>query len=101
MTAAFWNVGLEILDPVYVKLGMDLTIRSNVDKLVNMLKNGDVDWIWVAPPCTSHSPAQNGRKGGPLRTKDKPRGVDLSLPLVLVGNLLWGGALDYLERLPN
>ena len=93
LAAAFRDAGLEILDPVDVKLGIDLTVRSNVDKLVSMLKNGDVDWIWLAPPCTSHSAAQNGRKGGPLRTKDAPREVDLSLPLVRVGNLLWGVAL--------
>ena len=97
LTAAFLGVGLEMLDPVDVKLGMDLSARANVDMLISMLRNGDVDWVWLAPPCTSHSAAQNGRRGGPLRTKTQPRGVDLALPLVVMGNFLEGVALELFQ----
>ena len=65
--------------------------------LISMLRNGEVDWVWLAPPCTSDSAAQNGRRGGPLRTKTHLRGVDPDLPLVVMVGLLWGVALELLQ----
>ena len=76
---SFRDVGLEMLDPVDVKLDIDLSVRAKVDMLVSMLRNGDVDWLWSARPCMSHSAAQNGRIwGGQNGRASDRRGIDFA-----------------------
>ena len=50
--------------------------------------------MWLAPPCWSHSAVQNGRKGGPLRSKEFPEGVDREHPVVKLGSTLCERALE-------
>ena len=65
---ASWDIcnGLEfdLLDPEVFK------------RLLKLLATGRVRWVLLAPPCWSHSAVQNGRTGGPLRSKEFPEGVD-------------------------
>ena len=88
-----------MLDPVDVKMGphCDLLDPAVLEKILVEIKSGSVSWVWIAPPCWSHSAAQNGRRGGPLRSKERPEGVDPHNPVVILGNRLWCMALLVLQ----
>ena len=55
--------------------------------------SGKLGWLWLAPPCTTYSSLQNLRRGGPLRTKDRPYG-DPSIERVAHGNACWGRSCE-------
>ena len=82
--------------PWDIKLGVqfDILDEKAYKTLIGILKSGGIKWIWMAPPCWSHPAAQNGRIGGPLRSKEAPRGIDPANPVVMLGNALWNRAVD-------
>ena len=54
-------------------------------RLIKVSESGEIKWVWMPPPCWSHSAAQNGRVGGPLRSKEAPEGIDPANPVVMLG----------------
>ena len=65
--------------------------------MLKMIKERRVSFVWLSPPCYGHSAAQNGRVGGPLRTRSQPEGVDPTLPIVQITNQLWFTALHIFQ----
>ena len=95
ITKAMREAGFEMEDPVDIKNGPDYDLLDSkvFDDVVQFLVDGGSDFCWLAPPCYGHSAAQNGRKGGPLRTREKPEGIDPELPIVKLTNIFWECAI--------
>ena len=49
-----------MLDPWDIKYGAacDVLDPARFQKLLSTIGSGEVGWIWLAPPCWSHSAAQ-------------------------------------------
>lgn len=89
-----------MLDPWDIKYGaaFDVLDPARFQKLLDTIGSGEVGWIWLAPPCWSHSAAQNGRRGGPLRSTEFPEGIDPQHPVTKLGNALWAAAVHLFEH---
>ena len=75
LTKAFRDAGHRMAQPWDIKLSshFDILNKETYAKFIDILESGDIKWVWMAPPCWSHSAAQNGRVGGPLRSKEAHR----------------------------
>ena len=89
-----------MLDPWDLRYGteFDLLDPKVMDALIQLIRDGRIGWLWLAPPCTSHSVAQNGRIGGQLRSPAFPEGVPPVHPLAEWGNDLWNRSIDLFQE---
>ena len=76
------GLGIDSLRNRHRKVGpvavFDLTVVSNVDTILKMIREGEVDIIHAAPPCGTATRAREIRvKGGPLplRSEQYPEGL--------------------------
>ena len=76
---------------------MIVTLDAFDPEIEKVIRRGEVNWLWLAPPCKSFSALRNLDKGGPLRPRGKPQGGS-SNPEVQLGNRLWERAI-YLAKL--
>ena len=93
LTKAHNRHGFRMRSPVDVLYQRD-AFDPEIEKAI---RRGEVNWLWLAPPCKSFSALRNLDKGGPLRPRGKPQG-DSSNPEVQLGNRLWERAI-YLAKL--
>ena len=92
VTSAHVRRGFEMRPPIDILYGGDA-----FDEIIDQaLMNGELFWIWLAPPCKSFSPLRNLDHGGPLRPKGLPEGR-VSNHEVRHGNRLWRRALHLVE----
>ena len=88
LTRCHLAAGVPMLDPIDILYGCD-AMDKRIDELI---RQGRVGWIWLAPPCSSFSPLRNLDVGGPLRPSNNPEG-NLEIPEVALGNKLWNRAI--------
>jgi len=89
ITGAHLVAGLDMGPPVDVQYGLD-AMAGWID---NEIQQGLIQWLWLAPPCSSFSALRNLDAGGPLRPRGCPEG-DASNPQVALGNALWFRAVQ-------
>ena len=75
----------------------DLADPAVLEWVLAEIAAGGVAWVWLSPPCWSHSVVQNGHKGGQLRSNAFPEGVPPLHPDCVLGNKLWDAALTIFE----
>ena len=68
-----------------------------LDYIIDTIEKGDVRWLWLAPPCSSFSAAQNGCVRGRLRSNERPEGERPDDPRVIEGNALWDHAIRIIK----
>ena len=100
LTAVMKSEGVEMWVPYDIKYSVefDLLNPSVFEGVIALIRSGIIAFVWLAPPCWSHSAAQNGRKGGALRSKEFPEGINKNDPVVVLGNKLWECALSIFDE---
>ena len=87
-------------DPIDVRYDAqyDVLDPNDVMEIFRHMDIGEIVWLWLAPPCFSHSVARNGQKGvGELRSRDFPEGVPPLHPDSILGNKLSDTALGIFD----
>jgi len=95
ITTAHLEAGLLMEEPLEM-----LPDGRTFEAVLQLIREGAVQWMWLGPPGASFSPLRDLCPGGPLRPRGRPEG-DETRQEVRRGNQCWRLSLELAARIAH